>query len=210
MHRAAALVRLNGRILGEFSRRTVTALNAALPLRIALPYLEPLLALNLEKEIQTDALVIRHACAAVATGIPPDRETARELFAATQAVDASFLLRVENLPIRIVVPYADIEPLRIRRIHSLAEAAYRIRCAWQAPVPLRAALRASYSREDLDWLMSDVFDLYAREVRALSRCLQLPALLAPLRERVAQHLDAVMRDVGARLARELARGAYRN
>jgi hypothetical protein len=37
--RAKALARLNGRILHTYSRRTITALRAALPLRLALPHL---------------------------------------------------------------------------------------------------------------------------------------------------------------------------
>ena len=43
MNRARRLARLNGRILRLFSRRTIVALRAALPMRLALPHLEPVL-----------------------------------------------------------------------------------------------------------------------------------------------------------------------
>ena len=61
MKQARSLARLNGRILATYSRRTTTALRAALPLRLALPHLEPVLALNVEKEVEKDRLVILRA-----------------------------------------------------------------------------------------------------------------------------------------------------
>ncbi len=44
LNRERALAALNGRLLREFSRRTTEELRAALPLRLALPALEPFLA----------------------------------------------------------------------------------------------------------------------------------------------------------------------
>ena len=61
MKPAHSLARLNGRILNAYSRRTAAALRAALPLRLALPHLEPVLALNVDKEVQKDRLVILRA-----------------------------------------------------------------------------------------------------------------------------------------------------
>jgi hypothetical protein len=37
-----------------FSRRTIVALRAALPMRLALPHLEPVLMLNVGKEVEKD------------------------------------------------------------------------------------------------------------------------------------------------------------
>ena len=71
MKRAKSLARLNGRILDIYSRRTTTALREALPLRLALPHLEPVLALNVDKEIQKDRLVILRA-GELATDVAPD------------------------------------------------------------------------------------------------------------------------------------------
>lgn len=208
MDRAIALTALNGRILAAFSARTITALRAALPLRLALPHLEPVLALNLDKEIRKDALVIRHAGAALAAGAPPDRAAVQQLFVETQAIDHDFMARVNAFPVRVVIRYGEIEPLRTRRIQCLADAAYRTLNAWRENRSLRAALRTTYSQPDFERLLCEVFDLYARETRALSRSVRLPALLAPLRESFAQHLLDVMSDVGARLARDLARDIY--
>jgi hypothetical protein len=51
--------------------------------------------------------------------------------------------------------------------------------------------------------------LYALETRVLSRSVQLPALLVPLRERIAQSLYESMSDVARRLAGELSVGVFR-
>ncbi|MBX9811054.1 MAG: hypothetical protein K2Y16_05515 [Burkholderiales bacterium] len=51
--------------------------------------------------------------------------------------------------------------------------------------------------------------LYALETRILSRSVRLPALLAPVRERIAQSLHGIMNDTAKRLAAELAGVVYR-
>jgi hypothetical protein len=47
------------------------------------------------------------------------------------------------------------------------------------------------------------------ETRVLSRSVQLPALLVPLRERIAQGLFEIMSDVARRLAGELSVAVFR-
>ena len=84
MNPAHSLARLNGRILNAYSRRTTTALRAALPLRLALPHLEPVLALNVEKEVQKDRLVILRACELIPAGPPDWNEVLPQLLQATR------------------------------------------------------------------------------------------------------------------------------
>jgi hypothetical protein len=208
MNRVTALAVLNAKILSAYSARTVAALRGALPLRLALPHLEPVLVLNLDKEIRKDTLVIRRAGAAFAAGGPLDGAGVGKLFAETRAIDGEFLARVNAFPVRVVIPYGEIEPLRTRRIHCLADAVYRTLDAWREGAALRAALRETYSRAAFERLAREVFDLYAHEVRALSRSVRLPFLLEPLRESFAGHLLEVMSGVGAGLARELAHGIH--
>ena len=210
MDRTSALVALNGKIMAAYSRRTIEALRATLPLRLALPHLEPVLALNLDKEVRKDALVIRRAGEALTAGSPPGREAIQQLFDATRAIDRMFLERVGAFPVRIVIRYEEIAPVRMQRIESLLRAAYRILAEWRAGVGLRAALRATYPQPDLYRLLHEMLRLYAIETRALSRSVRLPALLAPVRERVAQNLFATMNDAATRLAAELARTVYRS
>jgi hypothetical protein len=210
MDRTHALAALNGKIMAAYSRRTIEALRAALPLRVALPHLEPVLALNLDKEVRKDALVIQYAGEARTAGSAPGREAIQQLFDATRAVDRMFLERVGAFPVRIVIRYEEIAPVRMERIERLLRAAYRILVAWHTGMGLRAALRATYPQPDLDRLLHEMLRLYAMETRALSRSVRLPALLTPVRERVAQGLFTIMNDVATRLTTELVHTVYRS
>jgi hypothetical protein len=208
MDRTGTLAALNGRILRTYSARTVAALRGALPFRIVLPHLEPVLALNVQKEIRKDALVIEQTGRAWAAGARIGREDAQRLFAASQAIDREFVAKTESFPVRVVVPYVEIEPLRIRRIQYVAGAVHRILSAWQAETRLRAALHSAFVSEDFELLLATILDLYARETRALSRAVQLPQALAPLQERLARHVGTVMSETAMRLAQELALRLY--
>jgi hypothetical protein len=207
--RPGALAGLNRRILEAYSRRTIDRLRAALPLRVALPHLEPILARNVAKETQKDALVIRRAGAALAAGREPDREALTGLLEATQDIDKAFLAQVGMLPIRIVVPYHEIAPIRMQRIERLFAAACRILGAWCMERGLRAAVQESYPRAELERLLGDLLRLYAVETRVLSRSVQLPMLLVPLRDRISQSLYEIMGDVARRLAGELSNAVFR-
>lgn len=209
LDRTDALVALNRKILEAYSRRTTNALRAALPLRIALPHIEPVLARNVAKEIRKDALVIRGAGEALVAGSPPNDEALRSLLEATKDIDRAFLMQVGSLPIKIVVPYDEIMPVRMKRIERLSGAAYQVLDAWQLTSGVRAAMQASYPRAELERLLFDLLQLYALETRILSRSVRLPALLAPVRERIAQSLHGIMNDTAKRLAAELAGVVYR-
>lgn len=209
MDRSDALVALDRKILDAYSRRTTNALRAALPLRLALPHIEPVLARNVAKEMQKDALVIRRAGEALATGLPPNGEALRRLLEATKEIDRAFLTQVGSLPLRIVIPYEEIMPIRMARIERLSGAAYRVLDAWQLQSGVRAAMQASYPRVELERLLLDLLQLYALETRILSRSVRLPMLLAPVRERIAQSLQGIMNDTAKRLAAELTSVVYR-
>lgn len=209
MDRSDALVALDRKILDAYSRRTTNALRAALPFRIALPHIEPVLARNVAKEMQKDALVIRRAGEALSAGLPPNGEALRRLLEATKEIDRAFLTQVGSLPLRIVIPYEEIMPVRMERIERLSGAAYRVLDAWQRQSGVRAAMQASYPRAELERLLLDLLQLYALETRILSRSVRLPMLLAPVRERIAQSLQGIMNDTATRLAAELTSVVYR-
>jgi len=209
MERAGALVALNRKILQEYSRRTSEALSAALPFRVALPHLERLLASNVGKEVQKDALVIRRAQDAAVLGSPPSRENLHELLDATKNIDRDFLAGVGHLPIGIVISYDEIAPLRLQRIERLCHGSFRILQAWQPGRGLRSAIHASFARAELERLLLDLLRLYALETQVLSRAVRLPALLSPLRDRIGQGLNRVMNETARRLAYSLAGMVYR-
>ena len=203
---------LNRKVLEEYSRRTTDTLRTVMPLRIALPSLENFLAMNVAKEVQKDALVIRQVGENVALGMPPGDDTAGRLFDATNDIDRAFLARTGSFPVGIVIRYDEIAPFRTQRIDKLLTAAYRILDAGRVIHGVRgsrSAIRSAYSRDDFERLVEDLLRLYALETRALSRALRLPGLLVPLRERLAKSLYDVMNDTAIRLARELASCVYR-
>ena len=209
MDHASALATLNAKVLKAYSARTVAGLRARLPLQVALPYLEPVLALNVENEARKDRMTIGYAAAAAARGAAPPREIANEILEASRAIDAGFLQSAEQFPIRVRIRYEEIEPLRLSRIRYVLDTAYRILSAWQERMRFRAALRKCYPQSDFELVMNVIMDLYARETRALSHSLDLPKVLMPVSERAVKYLSSIMADAGTRLVRELAVEAYR-
>lgn len=208
MDQAQALAFLNGEILTVYSRRTVNALQASSPLRLMLPHLGPFLALNVTKEVRKDALVIRCAGEALASGCPPEPAVGRRLLEATKAIDREFLQRASSLPLRIVIDYDRIAPVRLERIECLLEAAHRVLAAWLASDSLRGALRLVYPRPELERLLNRMLRLYALETHALGGSVRVPGLLAPLRERGAARIFDVMSEVALTLAADVARGVH--
>jgi hypothetical protein len=161
-------------------------------LRLALPALEPFLEENVAKEERKDALVIRRA------GEAPAPAAARDILAAARAIDREFLARVGAFPVRIEIPYERIEPLRLRRIELGLDSARRILDAWRRGRRVRDAFAAG----ELEQRLFEMLQLYAEETQALSHAVRLPAILEPLRERVARRLREAM----IRAARALAAG----
>ncbi len=206
---ARALVRLNRHLLHAFSRRTSAALRGAVPLRIALPQLERFLAQNVDKEVEKDARVIRRAAQAHASGRACDRAALRELLGEARDVDRRFLARVGGLPVGIVIPYGEIEPLRLRRMERIAAGVQRVLDAGPGRPGLRAALRAAYPAPELERLVRDVLFLYAQETQLLSRAVQLPRPLTLVREAVGRHVREVMEAAATGLAREAERSVAR-
>ena len=159
--------------------------------------LEQVLALNLAKEVRKDTMVIRAAAAPAAAGLDA-------LVERTKAIDRDFLERVAHFPVRVVVRYEEIEPVRRRRIERLSAAAQRVLAAWAPEQDTRAALRAAFPGAQLEALLRELLALYGEETLALSRSVRVPTLLKPLRDAAARRLVGVMDSVSARLAKEAA------
>jgi hypothetical protein len=207
--RARSLARLNGRILRVFSQRTTAALRTALPLRLALPHLEPVLALNVTKEVGKDTLVILRAFELAADNPSDWNDILPQLLHATKEIDRMFLARVRSFPVGVVIRYEEITPIRARRIKLLYDAALKILAPRDGKTRLRRAMHATFSRDEFGQLLYELFRLYAEETRGLSRSVRLPGLLVPLREKIAQELFNIMLRVARPLALEIAAIAYR-
>lgn len=209
MQRARSLARLNGRILSTYSQRTTTALRAALPLRLALPHLEPVLALNVAKEVRKDTLVILRAHDLATENPAAWSDVLPQLLHATKEIDRMFLARVGSFPVEIVIRYEEIAPIRARRMKLLYDAAQKILAARRSDLRLRGAMHASFTRDEFAKVLDELFRLYAEETRSLSRSVRLPRLLVPLREVIAQELLNVMIRVARPLAVEIAATTFR-
>ena len=105
---------------------------------------------------------------------------------------------------RIVIDYARVDPVRVERIGCLLDAACRVLGSWSASGGLRAALCAVYARHELEILLLCILRLYAVEARYLGESVQLPLLLAPLRQPATARVFEVMGELGARLANDIA------
>jgi hypothetical protein len=207
VNRARQLARLNGRILRLFSQRTLVALRTALPMRLALPHLEPVLMLNVGKEVEKDTAIILDA------GLPATPGTADEprliaLLQVTKDIDRRFLANVGRFPVEIVVRYDEIIPFRTRRIRLLHNAATRILKGENPSSRLRDTLGTAYNQEDFARLLHELFRLYAEEVRSLSHSVRIPGPLVALREMIARELLDVMLRVAWPLAQEIAARAF--
>jgi len=129
----------------------------------------------------------------------PGPGAAEEILAAARRIDREFLARIGDLPVRIDIPYARIEPLRLRRIELGLAAAGRIPEAWRRG----SRLRAAFEPGELEGLLHETLRLYAEETQELSHSVQLSGVLARLRQRVALRV----RDAMLRAASSLVRGA---
>jgi len=201
MDRAAALARLNRRMLEAFSARTAGALRASLPLRLALPRLEQILGENLDKEARKDALVIRRAAEALAAGALPDADAARRLLEPARRIDREFVARLGRFQLHLKIPYARIEPLRERRIRLGLDLAYRILDGWRRGERLRDAVPPA----ELERGLLAILSLYCEETVALADTARLPGPLAGVGERMASRLLQVMTGTSRELAHDIAR-----
>lgn len=171
-------------------------------LRVALGPLEPILALNVDKEVRKDALVIAQA------GQPAPLDGWSALLARAREIDREFLARLGRFPVRLEIRYEDVEPIRRRRLERLFDVAARLlRAPWRG---LRPAVRACYDERDFAALLGEHLRLYALEVHALNRTVRVPALMAPLRGLIADRLHAVMDLESKALAHQVTRLAFLN
>jgi hypothetical protein len=204
VNRAAILSAANRHLLESYSRRTAAVLQAALPVPIALPWLERLLAENVAKEVRKNSLVIARAASAVDAGQQSDESMVAALLAAARNIDREFLAGMGGAPLIIRIPYDQIEPIRRQRIERLLESSVRVLGAWQGRRCLRAVLDQTCPGVELGRLLFNLLKLYADETRVLGEAVRLPRLLVPLRQRVVGNLYRVMQDVAGQLATEAA------
>jgi hypothetical protein len=70
-------------------------------------------------------------------------------------------------------------------------------------------VRDTFAPGELERRLFEMLRMYAEETQALSHAVRLPGLLAPLRERVAQHVRDAMIDAARTLA-QVPHAAWQN
>jgi hypothetical protein len=203
MHRARLLAELNRQILEAYSRRTTAALRARLPLPVALPWLDKLLLINVQKEVRKDAHVISRAVQATKTGQPIDDTLVLTLLQTAREIDRDFLASARS-PLEIPIRYEVVNPVRTQRIRKLLDAGSRMSQVWSPRRKLRSALDDAFPAAELERLLFDLMVLYARETQVLGESVRMPTLLSPLRRRVLAGLFETMEKTAQALSREAA------
>ena len=201
----AALLKIDRRLLEAFSQRTTDRLRAVVGFGMLLPHIESFLAKNVSKEVIKDDLVIRYAGERITASAPFDAHTVRLLFEKTKEIDREFLRSVDGFPFRISIPYQQVAPLRSQRIQYTLELSHEVMRQWR----MGNRLRTVFTRADLEQRLLDIFTLYVKETIALNHSVQLPLLLAPLRDWLAHELQRIMNEVATQLVREVCVAVYR-
>lgn len=203
MHRARLLADLNRQLLEAYSRRTAAALRARLPLPVALPWLDKLLLVNVDKEVRKDAQVLHRAVQATKAGQPIDDALVAALLQTAREIDRDFLARARS-PLEIPIRYEVVNPVRTQRIRKLLDAGSRLGRVWSPRRKLRAALTEVFPAAELERLLFELMVLYARETQVLGESVRMPVLLSPLRRRVLGGLYETMEKTAMGLSREAA------
>ncbi|CAK0773918.1 conserved hypothetical protein [Gammaproteobacteria bacterium] len=197
---AAALQKMDRRLLEAFSRRTVQKLRVIAPLRVVLPHLESFLEKNLSKEILKDALIIRHAYDS-----PTIKNASQLLFLKTKEIDVEFLKKIEGFLVRVNIPFEQIAPLRTRRIDLLLHFSDQVFKKWKSGTKIRN----TFSKKEFERQLNEIFVLYVKETAILSCAIQLPFFLVPMRDWFSQELQNTMQEVALQLVREVSTAMYR-
>ena len=206
MNMARLLCRMDEHVMREFSQRTTKALETHTLFRLSFLLFRSLLEHNVQKEIAKDELVIRHTAQVLLADKPAEAVDCQALYIKSLEIDAAFFRRAAFLPIHIEIPYGAIEPVRKRRIDSLALATYQLLERWHAQGRFRSAVRDQYSNPELHQRITEILYLYGLETQILTRAVQLP--LQSSRDKLAAQLLETMERVGTDLAHELTAQIY--
>jgi hypothetical protein len=200
---------MDGRMMQEFSARTVRQLESHTLFGLLLPVFRSFLEINVRKEIEKDRLAILRAAAAQRAGGAPAPADVEALLQQAREVDQRFLREVAVFPVNIRIEYRDLDPFRRRRIQMLLEAAHALFTRWETVSRFRAAVAAQYTRAEFEALLREIMQLYGAETRALSRSVRIPSLFNIARDSISDTVYSVMTGVAADLAGELSRRVYR-
>jgi hypothetical protein len=203
------LYAMDGRMMQEFSARTIQRLEDHSLFKLLLPVFRAFLEINVRKEIEKDRLAIMRAAATQRAGGTPGPADVEALLQQAREIDQRFLREAAVFPVNIRIEYRDIESFRRRRIEMLLAAAHAVLGRWEVTPRFRAAVAAQYTRAEFEALLREIMQIYGAETRALSRSVRIPSIFNIARDSISDTVNSVMTGVAADLAGELTRKVYR-
>jgi hypothetical protein len=200
---------MDGRMMQEFSARTIRRLEDHSLFKLLLPVFRSFLEINVRKEIEKDRLAIMRAAETQRAGGTPGPADVEALLQQAREIDQRFLREAAVFPVNIRIEYRDIESFRRRRVEMLLAAAHALFARWEVTPRFRAAVAARYTRAEFEAQLREIMQLYGAETRALSRSVRIPSIFNIARDSISDTVYSVMASVAADLAGELARKVYR-
>ena len=208
MSKAERLCAFDRYMIEQLSERTLDGLNSHKLFKVLLPSFRSFLELNVRKEVQKDAIVIRRAAAAQDQGEPPDPGIVEDLLAEARKVDDEFSQQIASFPIHLDIQYGDIDTTRETRFRLLLEESYLLLARWNHFTGFRDAVRDLYSHAEFEALICYILQLYTVETRKLNHSIKTSLPLKFAKETVANTIDSIMGEEADRLGKELARRVY--
>jgi hypothetical protein len=200
---------MDGRMMQEFSARTIRRLEDHSLFKLLLPVFRSFLEINVRKEIEKDRLAIMRAAETQRAGGTPGPADVEALLQQAREIDQRFLREAAVFPVNIRIEYRDIESFRRRRVEMLLAATHALFTRWEVTPRFRAAVAARYTRAEFEAQLREIMQLYGAETRALSRSVRIPSIFNIARDSISDTVYSVMASVAADLAGELARKVYR-
>ncbi|MCL5023223.1 MAG: hypothetical protein M1497_07630 [Nitrospirae bacterium] len=204
MDRVSLLCSTHSEMMHEFSRRCIRRLNGHGMLSLLLSPFQHFLEENVLKEIEKDALIIRHAARSFEAGSEAGIE---EIFEETKDVDKAFLEKLP-LPFRVNALHDDIEEIRKRRIEALAGFVTEL---LKDPEEFRSfadLARKTYPESRFREVIGGIFHLYNLETRMVSNSVVLPAPARIAKNRLAKTLFAEMEEAAKEVTEEYVNSVY--
>jgi hypothetical protein len=200
---------MDGRMMQEFSARTIRRLEDHSLFKLLLPVFRSFLEINVRKEIEKDRLAIMRAAETQRAGGTPGPADVEALLQQAREIDQRFLREAAVFPVNIRIEYRDIESFRRRRVEMLLAATHALFTRWEVTPRFRAAVAARYTRAEFEAQLREIMQLYGAETRALSRSVRIPSIFNIARDSISDTVYSVMASVAADLAGELTRKVYR-
>jgi hypothetical protein len=204
-----ALCRFDRSLMSEFSDRTVRALEHHRSIRLVMPIFLKIMSANVDKELDKDRLVIEVGATTCGGGGTAADVDSSALFERTKSMDRAFIRRLSGLPVNLDLQYAQIRPVRIRRIEHLLEFVCRVCLHWQPSAGLAAAVRLCYAPGELQNVLVELLHLYGLETGFICEGARLRGPARLVGQLLSERVVRAMQSVEGEVAREIGTRLYR-